>query len=256
MKQAVPGIRVTVIEPSPYDDVTRPPNIVDGYNKVLMRYGQFVKELGEREGLTVADLNSPVVAMLEKAKAADSDLAQKIVRDRVHPGPGGHLIMAEALLKAWNAPRTVAAVEIDAASKTVTHADDAKVTMLTANEGLSWTETDGALPFPLALDDDDKALALAIRSSDFVEALDQEPLKVTGLASARYQLKIDGDKIGDFTKGQLAEGVNLALLPTPMAKQAARVHDLTLKHNSVHFARWRDVQVDLQDYAVPAGSSC
>jgi lysophospholipase L1-like esterase len=255
MKQAVPGIRITVIRPSPYDDVTRPPNIADGYNKVLIRYGQFVKELGEREGLTVADLNSPVVAMLAKAKAADPDLAQKIVEDRVHPGPGGHLIMAEALLKAWNAPRTVAAVEIDATTKSVTRADNAKVTMVRDNDGLSWTETDGALPFSLALDSDDKALALAIRSSDFVEALDQEPLKVTGLTSARYQLKIDGEKVGDFAKEQLAEGVNLALLPTPMVKGAARVHDLTLKHNDVHFARWRDVQVDLRDYDVPAGSS-
>ena len=172
---------------------------------MLIRYGQFVKELGEREGLTVADLNTPVVAMLEKAKAADPDLAQKIVEDRVHPGSGGHLIMAEALLKAWNAPRTVAAVEIDAAAKTVTYAENAKVTMLSAKEGLSWSETDGALPFPLALDSDDKAFALAVHSSDFVEALDQEPLKVTGLTSAHYELKIDGDKVGDFTKEQLGE---------------------------------------------------
>jgi hypothetical protein len=65
---------------------------------------------------------------------------------------------------------------------------------------------------------------------------------------ARYALKIDGEKVGDFTKEQLEEGINLATLPTPMAKQAAKVHDLTLKHNDIHFARWRDVQVTLQDY--------
>jgi lysophospholipase L1-like esterase len=110
MKKTVPGIRITVIQPSPYDDVTRPPNIDDGYNKVLVRYGQFVKQLAEREHLIVADLNTPVVAMLEKAKAADPELAQKIIEDRVHPGPGGHLIMAEALLKSWDAPAVAAAV--------------------------------------------------------------------------------------------------------------------------------------------------
>jgi lysophospholipase L1-like esterase len=247
MKQAVPAIRIMVIQPSPYDDVTRPLKIGDGYNKVLIRYGQFVRELGEREGLTVADLSTPVVAMLEEAKTADPDLAQKIVEDRVHPGPGGHLIMAEALLKAWNAPRTVAAVEIDATTKRATRTENAKVTMLPAANGLSWTETDAALPFPLGLNGDDKAFTLAVRSSDFVETLDQEPLKVTGLVAARYELKIDGDKVGDFTKEQLAEGVNLAVLPTPMAKQAARVQDLTIKHNDIHFARWRDVQVDLED---------
>jgi hypothetical protein len=36
-------------------------------------------------------------------------------------------------------------------------------------------------------------------------------------------------------------------LPTPMLKQAQRVYDLTVKHNQIHFARWRMVQVPLQD---------
>lgn len=31
-----------------------------------------------------------------------------------------------------------------------------------------------------------------------------------------------------------------------MAKQAAQVQDLTIKHNDIHFARWRDVQVALE----------
>jgi lysophospholipase L1-like esterase len=246
MKRALPGIRITVIQPSPFDDVTRPPSIDGGYNAVLIRYAQFVKELGEREHLLVADLNAPVVSMLEKAKATDAELAKKIIEDRVHPGPGGHLIMAEALLKAWNAPATVASVEIDAAAQHVTRAENTKVAGLQAGSSLSWSETDSALPMPLDLDD--KVVALSVHSSDFLEALDQEPLKVTGLASARYALKIDGEKVGDFTQQQLQEGINLATLPTPMAKQAAKVHDLTLKHNDIHFARWRDVQVTLQDY--------
>ena len=246
VKQALPGIRVTLIEPSPFDDVTRAPTFEGGYNAVLVRYGEFVKELGEREHMTVADLNAPVVAMLEKAKAADAELAQKIIPDRVHPGPGGHLIMAEGVLKAWNAPATVAAVEIDASGKRVASAENTRVTGLEAGPSVSWTETDGSLPMPIDLSD--KEVALAVHSSDFVEALDQEPLKVTGLAAERYSLAIDGEKAGDFTKEQLEQGINLAVLPTPMAKQASKVHDLTLKHNDVHFARWRDVQVTLQDY--------
>jgi lysophospholipase L1-like esterase len=250
MKKAAPGLRITVIQPSPFDDVTRPPTFEGGYNAVLLRYAQFVKQLGERNGLVVADLNAPVVATLEKAKTADPELAQKIIEDRVHPGEGGHLIMAEALLKAWNAPRTVASVEIDAASKRVVHAENTKVAEIRAAQDLSWTETDEALPFPLPqpLDSVNKAFALAVRSSDFVEALDQEPLKVTGLAASRYTLTIDGEKAGDFTREELEKGINLAVLPTPMVKQAGQVHDLTLKHNDIHFARWRSVQVALQDY--------
>jgi lysophospholipase L1-like esterase len=250
MKHALPGIRITVIQPSPYDDVTRPPNIDDGYNAVLVRYGQFVKELGEREGLLVADLNSPVVSMLEKAKAEDPELAKNIIEDRVHPGPGGHLIMVEALLKAWNAPAIVASVEIDAAAGRVARADNASVTGLKNGPSLTWTETDGALP--MSVDMEDKPTALSVRSSDFIAALDQEPLKVTGLSAARHTLTIDGEKVGSFTKEQLEEGINLATLPTPMAKQAAKVHDLTLKHNDIHFARWRDVQISLKDYKLAA----
>jgi hypothetical protein len=84
-----------------------------------------------------------------------------------------------------------------------------------------------------------------VKSSDVVEALDQQPLKVTGLTASRYKLTIDGSNIGSFSKEQLAEGINLAILPTPMAKQAAEVHAMTLKHNNIHNARWRVVQTPL-----------
>ena len=244
VKSALPGVRITVIQPSPFDDVTRQPQFDGGYNAVLVRYGEFVKQVGEREGLTVADMNTPVVAALEKAKAADADLAQKIVPDRVHPGPGGHLLMAEALLKAWNAPATVTTVEIDAASKRLVNAENATVAGLDSANGVAWTETDNALPMPVNLND--PVVALAVRSSDFVEALDREELKVTGLSAPRYDLKIDGEEVGRFGKQQLEEGINLAVLPTPMAKQAMAVHELTLKHNNVHFARWREVEVPLE----------
>jgi hypothetical protein len=32
-----------------------------------------------------------------------------------------------------------------------------------------------------------------------------------------------------------------------MAKQALEVHALTLKHNQIHFQRWRQLQVPLQE---------
>jgi len=245
-KQAVPGIRITGILPSPYDDVTRPPLFEGGYNAVLVRYGQFIRELAQKGGLTVADLNGPVVAALEKAQAADPQLAARIVPDRVHPGPGGHLLMAAALLKAWGAPAVVTEVEIDAAAKRATRTANTEVKELEAGEGLSWTQIDAALPMPF--DAKDSVLMLAVRSSDFIETLNRQPLKVTGLSEPRYTLRIDGEPVGTFTREQLAEGLNLAVLPTPMARQAAEVHQLTLAHNNIHAARWRQVQVPLEKY--------
>jgi hypothetical protein len=144
----------------------------------------------------------------------------------------------------------VTAVEIDAAEPAIASVTNTQVTDLAVGERLSWTQVDEALPMPL--DTKDEVVALALRASDFVEAMDQEPLKVTGLTAARYTLKIDGEAVGSFTKEEWAKGVNLATLATPMAKQAAAVHDLTLRHNMVHFARWRMAGVNLDKIAIPA----
>lgn len=252
VKAALPNIRFTLIQPSPFDDTTRTPTVPDGgYNNVLVRYGDYVKQLGQKEGALVADMNTPVVAMLSSAKVADANLATKIIPDRVHPGPGGHLIMAEGLLKAWNAPAIVTNVEIDAAAKRAVHADNTTVkNVAQSGDMLSWEQTDNALPFPL--DMKDAPFALAVRSSDFLTALDQQPLKVTGLTAANYTLKIDGEAVGTFTKEQLAEGINLAEQPTPMVQQAAGVLALTRKHNDIHFTRWRTVQMPMADDKSPA----
>jgi lysophospholipase L1-like esterase len=244
VKEHVPGIRMTLIQPSPYDDVAQPPKFEGGYNQVLVRYGEFVKELAAREKLNVADLNTAVVAATEKAKATDPELAKKLNPDRVHPAASGQLLMAAELLKAWDAPEIVTVVEIDAAAGKVTRAGNTKVTGLKAGNGsLSWTQKDAALPMPLDLKD--PATALALKSSDFMAALNHQPLTVAGLPAGEFTLKIDGGSVGVFTHEQLAAGINLAGLATPMMRQAADVHKLTLQHNNEHFTRWRNVQVPL-----------
>src|SRR5947208_8923335 len=196
-KEALPGIRITVIQPSPFDDVTQPPRFEGGYNTVLVRYGQFVKELADREKLGLADLNAPVVAALGKAKATDAELAKKIIPDRVHPGPGGHLLMAAELLKSWHAPALVSAVEIDASTKKVPEAKGTSVSELKVGETISWTQFDEALPMPV--DWNDPVVALAVKSSDFLQALNLHTLKVRGLSAANFVLKIDGDEMVSFT---------------------------------------------------------
>jgi len=101
----------------------------------------------------------------------------------------------------------------------------------------------------MPVDMNDPVVALAVNSSDFVQALNQQPLKVTGLRAERYRLLIDLIEVGVFTREQLAEGINLAMLPTPMAKQAGGVHHQTVERSNAHFARWRHLEVPL------AGSS-
>jgi lysophospholipase L1-like esterase len=88
VKKRVPGIRMTLIQPSPFDDVTQAPKFEGGYNRVLVRYGEFVKELATREKLDVADLNTGVVGATEKAKGTDHELAKKVSSGPAVPGAG------------------------------------------------------------------------------------------------------------------------------------------------------------------------
>jgi hypothetical protein len=265
VKEALPNLRVTLLEPSPFDDVTQAPQPPDGYNSVLVRYGQFLRELAQRNRISVVDLNGPMVEMLKKANALDPAGAKALIPGRVHPSAGGHLVMAEALLKAWGASPTVSAVEIDAASKQVVGADNTAVTGLTVGPTILWSQKDAALPMLVSLRDPAiptntrrgaATMDLAIKSSDFMEALNQQTLRVRGLEAAKYTLKINGSVIASFSREQFAEGINLAGLPTPMAKQSLGVHLLTLKRSDVHETRWKQLQAGLHDdnlSRLPAG---
>jgi phospholipase/lecithinase/hemolysin len=217
---------------------------------VLVKYGEFLKELAQKENTGLADLNTSVVAELTSANTADSTGAQRLIQDRVHPGPAVHLLMAKALLKAWNAPAVVSTVEIDSAASKVTTSENTAITDL---NGLSWTQLDNALPMPV--DKRVPGMTLALDSSDTIESLNRQMLRVTALPAAKYNLTIDDQPVGSFTKEQLAEGVNLATLATPMMKQASDVHALTLKHTNIHNARWRNVQTVLADDALPSTQS-
>jgi hypothetical protein len=250
LKRQIPGVRIMAIQPSPYDDVTRAPLFEGGYNQVLVRYSDFLKQFAAEQRLGLADLNTSVVEALRKANSADAANAARLIPDRVHPGAAGHLLMAEALLKAWNAPALVADVEVDAGRKEAVRQRNSHVADLrAAGKGIAWTQTDDALPMPVNMAD--PLVALAVRSSDFVQAINLEPLKVRGLAAGRYNLRIDGETAGTFTAEQLAAGVNLAELPTPMMRQAAEVHALTLRHNNLHAVRWRQIQVPMEKSQTP-----
>lgn len=245
LREKSPEVRITAIQPSPFDDVTRRPTFAGGYNAVLLRFSDFLADLAKEENLLLADLNKPVVEALRKAHAASPGLAEQIIPDRVHPRASGHLLMAAQLLKAWGAPALVSAVEIDAEGGKVAQAENSAVTNASFGERITWTQKDKALPMPLDLSDE--VMALAVNSSDFLDTLNRQMLTVRGLKPGTYTLLIDGNVAGSFGAEALADGVNLATLQTPMWEQAMRVHNLTLLRANAHNTMWRSVQVPFTD---------
>ena len=222
LQQALPGVRLTFIRSSPFDDVARPPQFAPGYDDTLRRLGCYVTTLGAKEKATVVDFRDPVNAGIAAVLKDNPDLARQVLPDRVHPGAAGHLVMGATLLRAWSAPALVTRVEIDAAGQRVVAAENTDVSGLAATEGgVSWTQLDRALPLPLSFEDGETELAQ--KAGADIESLDREPLVVTGLASGRYELKIDGQSVGTFADAELAKGVNLARYRTPMRWQAYTV---------------------------------
>jgi lysophospholipase L1-like esterase len=275
LQEHLPGVRIILIEPTPYDDVTEPPKFPGGYNGVLLRYAAFVRHLAAEHHLMCVDFMTPMLDVMKKSEAQDSGLAHEVIPGRVHPSAVGELIMAQALLTAWNAPAVVTAVAIDAADRTVIHAENTAVDGLaTANGSVSWTQNDQALPFPiLGLHEDwwqfpqhdesispvsiyspapapqwdytNAAAEMIVRLSGFYSALDQETLKIQGLEAGKYQLRINDKPIGQFGAEQLESGINLAQYDTPMLEQAYRVLDLVWKRAAWRFFAWRGIQIRL-----------
>jgi lysophospholipase L1-like esterase len=222
IRAALPGVRVFLIRSSPFDDVTREPQFTGGYDGVLRTMGDAVSAIGLDEHLEVVDFDKSMNDGLAALFSHDKDLARQVLPDRVHPNPAGHLVMGATLLRAWHAPSLVTHVQIDAASGKLTGAENAGVNgIAVANGGLTWKETDAALPLPIAFDDSDTDLAQ--KAGADLESLDSEILNISGLSPGAYELKVDGGAVGTFDAKQLATGVNLARYNTPMRWQAYQV---------------------------------
>lgn len=220
LRTDLPGARLLLIRPSPYDEIAHPPAIV-GYNSVMVRYGDFVARLGKELHIPVVDFTSAMDDALRAGIKIDPRMAGSLLPDRIHPSEAGHWIMAAALVKGWNVSPTVSNVSIDASRKAVERQENTTVSGLeeTGTE-VKWTQLDQSLPLPLELND---AMTQFLLEISDIPSLDRQMLRVTGLSAATYSLWIDNQEIGTFSREEVASGINLALYTTPMEQQAKSI---------------------------------
>jgi lysophospholipase L1-like esterase len=230
-----PSARVTLISPTPYDEVTHGTEFAH-YNEVVSRHATFDKELAASSHYGFSDFNQAETTLLAMAMQKNLSLATLLVPDRIHPSEASHWVMAATLAKSWGLSPIVSSVRIDASNAKVTAGQNARVEDLAIADGkLQWTQIDDALPLPLNLED--PMIQFVLGASDLA-AMDQQVLRVEGLAAARYELRIDGHAIASFSREQLATGVNMALYSTPMEGQSKDVDGLEQKRtrlDETHF---------------------
>jgi len=179
------------------------PKPYEGYDDVLAKYSEWLLEQ-RAKGWAVADIHGPMVRHLAQRRKAAPDF--HFAGDGVHANATGHLLMAEAVLDAWNAPADVDAAVIDAAAVKVV---EGKVTGLASDAGglrFSWLTR---RPMPADPAWDAESLAL----ERFADRFNRHRLTVKGAPAAQYQL-CEGEKVlGTVTREQLAAGVDLLQFP-------------------------------------------
>jgi hypothetical protein len=230
-------IRVAWITPQPLDGPEQGPTALTGYNQTLERYSDGVKSIAQKNNGVFVDQFHPYLAVLDKARGAEATYNRITAGDAVHPGPPGQSLMAASILKGLNFPRLVSSVEIDAAAGKATAAANCKVTGIVVAKdggGVRFTREDAALPF---FPDDAKSI---LEWSPILDELNDYRLKVTGLATGRYEIRLGGKKIAERSADELAAGVNLAaeaLADGPVSDQVKSVWNAVKAKNQYHHDR-------------------
>jgi lysophospholipase L1-like esterase len=214
------GARLILIQPSIFDQTTTLPgagfNAVgsnDALQKCSLKIAQWANDYHAGTVNFYGEMNE--VNEREQKK----DPAYTLVgKDRIHPGPVGHFVMAYTFLKAQNMPREVAVLKIDAKKARAVDSKNAEILKVQKTaSGVEFDALEKSLPFVVP-----DAAKAALDLVPFMSELNQETLAVAGLAKGKYSLKIDGQDAGDFSAAQLSAGINLAENPkTPQYRQSA-----------------------------------
>ena len=198
------------------------------YNQTLGRLGQIAQEVAKAEGCAFADVHTPIMETMSKAKTALGEKYPVLSStDGVHAGPNGHLIMAYAFLKAMGCDGNIGIIEFDAAKGQATATDGHKV--ISAQPGEIVIES---IRYPYCFqrgnDHPTGPTASILPYLPFNEDLNRYILKVSNLSTPKAKITW-GKESKEFTAEQLAQGINLAaeFLDNPFAEPFAAVSKQT-----------------------------
>lgn len=217
---------ITLLTPVTYDDRTNydtPYANHDGYSDAMALVAVNVLALAEEYNLKVVDTNTLTTAIMEDAIANGSTEEEIYQKDRIHPNTRGHFVIASKIIETLYAGDSlVALVDIDAGAMDI-YAENADVSELNLENGvLSYIYKANSLPMGV---DEDGYEAVHNRYGEFVdftESMNQEIIKVSGLADGMYEIAFDGVVIGSYSADALNKGVNIAVNPQNPGQIAAK----------------------------------
>lgn len=227
------NIRTAWVTPQPLDTANQGSSAMSElYNQTLEKFSEGVKTTADRNGGLFVDQFHPYIKVLDAARAGTTTYQRITGGDAVHPGPPGQALMAASILKGMSFPAQVSSASIDAKTMKVEGAANCKIENLSGGTaGIKFSRLDESLPFFPA--DATSILTWA----PLLEEMNQYQLRVTGLASGNYEVRIGTAKTAVFSADQLAAGVNLAsavLAAGPIAEQVNAVQAAVEAKNRYH----------------------
>ena len=219
-------IRVVIFSPSPVDYDQTPPWLkaplsnVD-YNGTLSAFGTIGSEVARKYGATYIDILHPILNGLNVMKAKDP--TYRALRDGVHPGEKGGVVMAGAMLLGLGAEPMPYIADVTAAQ--LSGPDKTQVPVA------------GRLPVPFWLSADSVAPAA---TSGFLQVAASR-LRVRGLAPGRYEVRIGQSSAGLWSATELDRGV---LVPGGFSARAKRINEVTNWKEANYFNAWRVINLD------------
>lgn len=176
------------------------------YNDNLAHLRDIAKKLAGESNQSFANVHDTMIDAMAKAKPVLGENYDVCGGDGFHPGPNGHVLMAEAFLKALKLDGNIGTITIDLKGQAeatpghqITASDKGRVTL----ESTTW---------PFCFDADPKA-SWSTRSilpfTSFNQDLNRYTLVVKGLEKDKAKVTWGSQSL-EFSKAQLEAGINLA----------------------------------------------
>ena len=204
------------------------------YNGVLSLYGAWLREMAQQRGLGFVDMYGPLnqITLDQRRSAPDWTM----IKDAVHPGPTGQVVMAAALIADAFPKTQVCGITVSQKDgKWLVNVSNGKVTDSSELDKGAVTIKSNALPWVLPTEAGEgyKLVHAGHRMSN-------EKLTVRNLAPGSYELRIDGAPIGKWTDAQLASGIEIEEnTATPQYQQALKVAELNQRRNKEFYTKIR-----------------
>jgi lysophospholipase L1-like esterase len=226
------GIRLAWVTPQPLDNAEPGSTALTSYNVTLEKYSDGVKQIADKNRGLFVDQFHPYLSVLDKARGSAAAYSRITGGDAVHPGPPGQSLMAYGILKGLHFPTMVSAVTIDLSAADAIKSENCEALGL-SREGdtIRFERKDAALPF---FPEEARSI---LKWAPILDELNVYTLKIVGLKTGKYEIRLGGIKAAEYSAEELAKGVNLAsaaLTSGPIAEQVKTVKAAIEAKNRFH----------------------